>query len=411
MKKLEGVKKIAQKCLKCENPLCSKACPLNNPIPLILELIQNDKIEEAKTLLFNNSNATFICSKLCDFKKNCYGNCVLNKKGTPVPFYEVEEYLSSFYSDKYLIKDHKLDGLKIIIFGAGLSGISFAIDASRFGADVTLVEKENRIGGVLYTMLPRFRFDDSVISVYEEILNNLGVKVELNKEFGKDYLIEDTKEYDLCIFANGLDKFKNTLGDSKYLLKSDQILKLAKENKYLIKDKKVLVIGGGNVAMDVARTLNNSNNNVHIVYRRNIENAAASQKEIADAINEGVIFKECVAPVSMNFDCDVLKSLTVEKMNLVDDGSARLNFVKTGIYEEIFCDYIVEAIGQNGDYEYLKKNLPNLFDESGWIKEEGIKENNTFYFATGDYLTGASSFSNATSVSNKIIRKVIEKLC
>lgn len=410
MTNIENIKKIAKKCLKCKNARCSSSCPINNPIPEIMELINNEQIEEAKKLLFNNSNVSLVCSKLCDHQKLCYGNCVLNKISEPIPFYQVEEYLSQFYSENFLIYDQSLKNKKIIIIGAGISGISLAIDFAKSGADVTIVEKEDRIGGIIYTMLPRFRFDDSIIQKYEKILDNLGVKIILNCEFGKDFSIFDTKLYDACIFAMGLEFFKSTFSDNPYLLKANDILSKAKKQQAVISNYKVLVIGGGNVAMDVARTLKKMNNEVEIVYRRDIANSPAAKKEIADALDENIIFNECLAPVKLIFENKMLKALEVEKMDLIDDGSQRKSFRPTGKYQQINCDYIVEAIGQNGNYQYVKDNLPEIFDQNGWINSNGVKKDSTYYFATGDYLQGASSFSHATKVSKEIFRKVKEIL-
>ena len=142
MEKFQEVKKIAKKCLKCQNPLCVKGCPLNNPIPEILTLIENDNIVEAYNILFKNSNVPYICSNLCDKEKSCYGNCVLNKKQDAVPFYIVEEYLSSFYNEDKFEKP-LTNNKNAIVIGSGVAGINASIMLALEGFNVTIVEKEN----------------------------------------------------------------------------------------------------------------------------------------------------------------------------------------------------------------------------------------------------------------------------
>ena len=410
MDKFQEIKKIAQKCLKCNNPLCVKGCPLNNPIPEILSLIEKENIIEACNLLFSNTNVAYICSNLCDKEKSCYGSCVLNKKGDPVPFYKVEEYLSSFYNeDKF--KEHKNTNKNAIVVGSGVAGINSAIKLSEEGFNVTIVEKENKIGGVVNNSLPSFRFDDSVLNVYQNILNDLGVKVLLNKEFGKDILFEDLLKYDVCVFAMGTMISKKNFEDSEFVIDAIEVLSDYKKGLNKINDKKVIVTGGGNVAMDVARTLIRCNNDVTIVYRRDLENAPSSKLEINLAKDEGVKFLECFSPVSLDFEENILKSATFEKTILVNDPtSSRKKFEKTGIFENIQCDYIVEAIGQNADYKYLKEKLPTIFKEDGWPIDGCIKYENTLFICVGDYNLGASSFAKATQHSKTSIRKVLEKI-
>ena len=410
MKKFEEVKKIAKKCLKCKNPLCVKGCPLNNPIPEILTLIENDNIVDACNKLFENTNVPYICSNLCDKEKSCYGNCVLNKKEDAVPFYIVEEYLSSFYNEDKFIKSKDINK-SVVIIGSGVAGINAAIMLSLEGFNVTIVEKENRIGGVINNSLPRFRFDDSILNTYEKILNKLNVNILLNKEFGINLSFEDLLKYDVCIFAMGTMESKLNFEKSEFVIDAIEILSEYKEGIKRINNKKVIVTGGGNVAMDVARTLIRCNNEVTIVYRRDLENAPSSKHEIHLAKNEGVKFLECYSPVSLNVEEDVLKSATFEKTVLVNDPtSSRKKFEKTGIFENIECDYIVEAIGQNADYKYIKTKLPEMFNENGWPIDECIKHENTLFICAGDYNLGASSFARATAHSKKVVRKVLENI-
>lgn len=406
----EEVKKIAKKCIKCTNPSCVKACPLNNPIPEILKSIENDKLDLAKELLFSNTNIPYICSNLCDKEKSCYGSCVLNKKNDPAPFYLVEEYLSSFY-DKGLFIKKSSNNKSAIIIGSGVAGINASIKLAVEGFKVTLIEKENRIGGVINNTLPSFRFDDSILNKYEEILSKLEVNVLLNNELFKDVSFDELLKYDVCLFAMGTQVSKMSFKDSDFSYDALEILAAYKNNKKLIENKKVIVTGGGNVAMDVARVLLRCNNDVTICYRRDMKNAPSSKHEINLAKEEGVKFNECISPVSLIMDNELLKGIKFEKMDLVDDPvSSRKTFVKTGKYEDIACDYLVEAIGQNADYNILKSKLHQMFNEDGWPVNEVIKYQNTLFASIGDYNLGASTFAKAQNNSNEMIRKVLERI-
>lgn len=410
MKKISEVKKIAKNCLKCKQPSCVKHCPINNPIPEILSLIEKDDIDSARNLLFNNSNGSIICSKLCDFNKQCYGNCVLSRKGKGIKFYEVEDFLSKSYEIKMPKKVVKKS--KVAIIGAGISGISLAIDLKTRGYDVTIFEKKDKLGGVLTDSIPNFRFDESHLDKYYEILNSLKINVLYNKEWGVNLKIENLTEYKFIVFAMGTYKSKKTLPVHSNVLDSLSVLQAYKNNIEVLENKNVIVIGGGDVAIDVARTLKRTNNNVSIVYRRDIKNAPASFSEIELAISEGVNFKECLAPVDLILDNDVLVGLRVEKMNLVKDpNSTRLTFEKTNEFMNLDCEYIVEAVGLNADYQYTKEVLPELFNEKV-CRDENMKleKNNQVFMATGDYLLGASSFVKALKQAKNTLN-IIESYC
>lgn len=409
MKNIDDIKKIAKKCLNCKNPSCVKGCPIENPIPEVLKLVLNDEIDEACKVLFANTNGSAICSRLCDINKQCFKNCILTKKNGGVNFSEVEKYLSEYYDLKYLEKSNDIKKEKVAIIGGGISGISTSIDLSKLGYRVTIFEKTSYLGGVIKDSLPEFRFNSSLMSKYEDILKALDIKVEYNKDFGNNLVIDDLKDYKFVILAMGTYLSKSTLSKHTNVLDALTSLELYKQNRLTITNKKVLVIGGGNIALDVARVLKRLNNDVNIVYRRDIDNSPASKEEIMATLKDGVIFRQCLAPIEIILnDNKELTGLRVEKMNLVKDvNSTRLTFEKTGEYLNIDCDYIVEAIGLNADYIYTKLVYPELFNEKGWIDENKyIIKDNQVIMATGDYLTGASSFVNALRSAKNTVKVV-----
>lgn len=418
MKKVDEIREIAQKCLKCKNPGCVKQCPLGNDIPHILEECVHNNMEQAKTILLQSTYASLICATLCDFERSCYGGCILNhSKSGGVPFYEVEAYLASRITPSDFQKKSNLHPKRIAIIGAGISGITAAILFQMQGHLVTLFDQHDKIGGVLIDSLPDFRFDQRIVEKYETILHHLGITICLNKKLYKDFEMKDLKDYDVILLAMGTQEAKTLFTTNGVdIFDAMDILRKAKRREEMFKNRNVVVIGGGNVAMDVARTLSRNQNKVTIVYRRDLENAPASKKEIEDALFDQVVFQTLRAPVSPVYVDQQLIGLETEITEIVDEKDGiRKQFIKTGKKEVISCDAIVEAIGLNARYEELKKEIPALFDDTGWIKEEAIVELNypgskTIVATCGDYCTGASTFAKASAHTIKIVSRLLEMI-
>lgn len=412
--KLDNIKNIAQRCLKCKKPLCKEYCPLHNNIPVILNYINNDQIVEAKKELLKTTNMSFICSKLCDHEKSCYGHCALrNTSDGSIAFYEVENYLSSLISESDYEKNNQTKTKsKIAIIGAGVSGINVAIELAKLGLDITLFDKNNQIGGVITDSLPNFRFNDNVVNVLIAILKKLNVEMVFNKEFGNNLNFDDLNDFDYIVFATGTMLSKKIFEDNPFVYDGIKLLEDGKNNIQNINNTNILVIGAGNVAMDVSRLLIRSDNKVNIVYRRNIANSPASKKEIEMAIKDGVNFIELRSPKQLVFDkSNKLIGLEVEITELIKDvNSTRLSFKSTGKYETIPCDIVVEALGTNANYDYLKSFIPDLLDENGWPNSKIYQYKNQKVLLTGDYLTGATSFASAVATSNKTIELIKEDI-
>lgn len=412
MKDFEEIERIASRCIHCANPNCVKKCPLGNRIPDILEAVCNHQIDLAKNMLLQTSSSAYVCSRLCDFERKCYGACVLNKtKDKGIPFYEVESYLANFIQKEDFSCDSVLKKEKVAIIGAGISGITIAIEFAKTGFDTTLFEKNDRIGGVISDSLPNFRFDDSVvIKEYMEILNYLNVKINYHRDFGKNLHFIDLENFDIVVFALGTSISKSLFDKNQYIIDSMDVLKSAKRNQEYMSGKQVVVIGGGNVAIDVARTLIRNNNEVSIVYRRDLENAPASKKEIEEALNDGVQFLPLFAPIRPIYHHQELIGLEVERTKVVETlNSGRKNFVLTGEKTKIDAQIIVEAIGQNADYHLIKEKYPTLFNKEGWVGEPAIIVDKQRIIAiTGDFLTGPSDFATASMTAKKTFQNIME---
>lgn len=397
--------KLISSCLKCKKPLCKTKCPSNVDIPLIVRELENNNIDKALDIILENHSIPFICGPLCDQNKQCGAGCVKHLEFMK----EVETQLGDYFlsNNKYFTLLENKKDVKVAIIGGGVAGASCAYQLLRKGYDVTIFDKENSLGGIVQHYLPNFRYDNSKMINFIERLVSMGLKIEYNKTFGDNLLIEDLNEFKYIVLALGTTKYVNVLPKDKHVLSAFDILYSYQTNQDLsiYENKSLLVLGGGNVAYDVARCLKRSNAYVKIVYRRDIKNSPASIKEIEIAKKEGIIIEELKSPVELVYENEEFVGVKFEKMELVDTGETRKSFRGLNEFEVINCDYVIEALGSRCDYQYLKKIKPELFNESNYIKDDyHLNENRIF--VCGDYLTGAATFSSA-SHSGVLTSKII----
>ena len=398
--------KIVNSCITCKVPTCSKYCMLHLPINDIMKLLQEGSEEDAATLLYNNTVFPFVCGKLCDVNRKCYGHCVKSKMNGAVKFSSVEAYLGHKYIKKLFVVPPFTLNVKPAIIGGGITALAIAVRLINNGIRPTIYEKTSNLGGVLSNSLPDFRYDKTD---YQKVIKFVEKHADVyyQKELGNNLFIEDLKGYDDVVIALGSSLARSSLNDEAVY----QALNLL-EDKNLrekIKNKSVIVLGGGNVAFDIARTMKKLENNVTIAYRRNLASAPASTDEINDTLNEQVKIKECVSPIEVIKKDNEILGLKVEQMELFDDGTGRLNFKKTGIYDTIKTDVIIEALGSTPDYNYLKKVYPNLFADNGYIiAGDDCQTPINHLYVGGDFYTGAKDFNTALS-SSEIISKVLLK--
>lgn len=402
--KILNVNEIASSCIKCKSPSCSKKCELGTKIPDILELIDNGLELEAAKLLYLDNPFPFVTGSLCDVDRKCYGNCIKSKVKDSVKYYEVESYLGNKYLDLLFNENIKLKDSKVAIVGGGIAGLTVAIKLIHAGFKPTIYEKSNHLGGILYHTLPSFRFDKTnYIKVIEYIEKHSNVYY--GKILGENLLKEDLESYKVVVLTTGASLERKTIDESICAIEllSDQ------DRLNTIKDKNIVVIGGGNTAMDVSRSLA-KNNNVTIVYRRNLANSPASKREINDMLASNVKVLECLAPKSVIKEDGLIKGLLSTVMELYDDGSSRLNFRKTDKEVIIDCDIIIEATGSMCDYTYLKEVYPEIFNESGWIDtnsnfETCIKG----LYVGGDLYYGPKYFNSAIHSGNVISKDILSR--
>lgn len=281
----------ANRCLNCKKPMCQKGCPVHTPIPHIIQMFKENQVMDAGKELFENNPMSVICSIVCNHEQQCAGNCVLGRKGNPVHFSSIENYISDTYLDRMEIQKVEKKGKRVAVIGAGPAGLTAVIILAKAGYDVTIFEWKDEIGGIMRYGIPEFRLSKSILDRYKKRLLDMGIKIRPNTTIGAVLKIDDLLRdgYASIFVGTGVWKARN-LGIHGECLGNVQfgIDYLANPSGYELGEN-VAVIGMGNAAMDVARTaLRNGARHVTL-YARGTR-AAASSHEISYAKLDGAEF-------------------------------------------------------------------------------------------------------------------------
>lgn len=393
----------ANRCLGCKNPQCQKGCPINTPIPEVIKLLKDNKLDEAGRILFENNPLTTVCSLICNHEKQCEGHCVLGKKGAPVHFSLIEDYVSSTYASKMTKGPAPSNGIKVAIVGSGPAGITIAILLARMGYQVTIFEEKDKIGGILRYGIPEFRLPKSVIDdIQYRHLEMKGIKIRPNTRVGGAIGIEQLFRdgYKAIFIGTGVWR-PNTLG-----IKGESLGNVHYGINYLNNPdvyklgEKVIVIGAGNAAMDVARTAIR-HGTTKLTCFSITKKVAASQYEFSYAKLEGVEFEYNKKPVEITDDgvifCDVIEN---------EDGT----FTEIEGSQKLYpADSVIISISQ-GPKSTLVRTTAGLnatdrgllaVDESGHTSRPGI-------FASGDVVNGARTVVEAVAYSKQVAQAMHE---
>jgi len=393
----------ASRCLGCKNPQCQKGCPINTPIPEVIKLLKANKLDEAGWMLFENNPLTTVCSLICNHEKQCEGHCVLGKKGAPVHFSVIESYISSTYASKMTKGPAPSNGIKIAIVGSGPAGITIAILMARMGYQVTIFESKDKIGGILRYGIPEFRLPKAVIDdIQYRHLEMKGIKIRPNTRIGGaigvDELIRDG--YKAIFLGTGVWK-ANTLG-----IKGESfgnvhyaINYLNNPDVYKLGDK-VIVIGAGNAAMDVARTALRHGSREVTCFSLS-KTIAASQYEFSYAQLEGVDFQYNRKPVEIVDDGVVFR-------DIIENEDGTFTEVE-GSDTLVSADSVIISISQGplnaivSTTSGLETNSRGLLiaDECGRTSRPGI-------FASGDVVNGARTVVEAVAYSKRVAEAMHE---
>ena len=386
----------AQTCLDCKKPRCQTGCPVGTPIAEMIRLFLSGDIKEAGEKVFQNNPLSIICSLVCPHEKHCEGHCILNKKSIPVNVGGIENYISTYYMNYKEFEKPIPNGRNLAIIGSGPAGISLAMMMAMKGYHVTMYEGNEQIGGVLRYGIPDFRLDKTILDKIEVNLKKLGVNIRKNIMIGKHITLDDMQRdgFDAIFIGTGVWAPKKLGIKGESLGNVHFAIDYLKTPKAYELGKRVVVIGAGNVAMDVARTvIRNGANDVSIMYRKGEEDMPAEKIEIDHAKIDGVKFK--------------LHSLPLE---LTEKG---IRYITTNqeINEECFeeADSILVAISQTARDLIVKNNTGLSLGENGLLQsdENGITARKGV-FASGDVVTGARTVVEAVAFSKRVAISIEE---
>lgn len=391
----------AQTCLDCKKPKCQTGCPVGTPIAEMIRLFLSGDIKEAGEKVFENNPLSIICSLVCPHEKHCEGHCVLNKKSTPVNVGGIENYISTYYMNYREFEKPISNGRNLAIIGSGPAGISLAMMMALKGFNVTMYEGNDQIGGVLRYGIPDFRLDKTILDKIETNLKKLGVKIRKNIMIGKNITLDDLQRdgFDAIFIGTGVWAPKKLGIKGESLGNVHFAIDYLKTPKAYDLGKKIVVIGAGNVAMDVARTaIRNGGNDVSIMYRKGEVDMPAEKIEIDHAKIDGVKFKLHRLPLELT-EKGIRYMTTDQEIN-------RENF------EE--ADSILVAISQTARDLIVKNNTGLSLGENGLLQsdENGVTARRGV-FASGDVVTGARTVVEAVAFSKRVavsIEEFISKL-
>jgi len=400
----------ALRCLLCKKPKCSmQGCPVHTPIPECMLLYRQGKLDEAGELLIRNNPLTAITSQVCDWKVFCYGHCVLNVKKIPVRWYEIEQEISMDYLFKYRLerRSGELAGKKIALVGAGPVGMAAAFWLYEAGAEVSLLDANERLGGVLRYGIPAFRLDKKYVDAFEKMFADAGIIFRGGVEVGRDVSLEElSASFDAVIIGAGAEKPANLHipGEERAL----QALPFLKDPSACELGRKVIVIGGGNVAMDACRTAQRLGAETWVYYRKTFENMPANPLEVEEAREDGVQFRVFQAPVEVKEGGVVFRDCE----NVVpEDGGRVITRIIEGTDHFVACDTLITAISEKPDFR-LFDNTSAVMGEDGWplLDESQRVQGLPNVWVAGDFCLGPKSVVEAVASARIVVDKLKEVL-
>ena len=403
----------AKRCLNCKNPLCVQGCPVSINIPAFIQQVKERNFEEAYQIISQSSALPAVCGRVCPQESQCEGKCIRGIKGEPVSIGKLERFVADWARENGIKpkKAEKLNGHKVAVIGSGPAGLTCAGDLAKLGYEVTIFEALHEAGGVLSYGIPEFRLPKTkVVAAEVENVKSLGVKIETNVVIGKsttiDQLIEDEGFEAVFIGSGaGLPRFMGIPGEqangvfsANEFLTRNNLMKAFRDDydTPIAHGKKVAVVGGGNVAMDAARTALRLGAEVHVIYRRSEAELPARAEEVHHAKEDGIIFDLLTNPVEiLTDDKDWVTGIRCIRMELGEpDASGRRRPVEIpGSEFEIEVDEVIMSLGTSPNplissttygLDVNRRKCIVAEEETGKTSKEGV-------YAGGDAVTGAAT--------------------
>lgn len=421
----------ASRCLNCRNPRCVGACPVSIRIPEFIAHVTSGNFSEAAAVIAKDSSLPAVCGRVCPQETQCEGSCILGIKGEPVAIGKLERFVADWSRENGGVKPEVApsNGKKVAVIGSGPAGLACASDLAKLGYDVTIFEALHRPGGVLEYGIPEFRLPkDKVVAAEINSVKALGVRIETNVIAGRTVTVDDLLDNEgfSAVFIGsgaGLPRFMNIPGEhfngvfsANEFLTRNNLMKAYRDDydTPIHTGKKVVVVGGGNVAMDAARTALRLGAETTIVYRRTEKELPARQEEVHHAKEEGILFSMLTNPVEVIGDENGwVKAVRCIRMELGEpDESGRRSPVEIpGSEFDIETDTVIMSLGTSPNpliartTEGLETNRRGCIvaDESGATSRPGV-------FAGGDAVTGAATVILAMGAGRKAAAAIHEYL-
>ena len=403
----------ASRCLNCKNARCITGCPVNINIPAFIAEVKEGNFEKASQVIGESSALPAVCGRVCPQESQCEGKCILGIKGEPVSIGKLERFTADWARENNIapIPAKEKKGKKVAVIGSGPAGLTCAGDLAKMGYDVKIFEALHEAGGVLVYGIPEFRLPKQTVVAHEvENVKKLGVEIETNVIIGKSITIDELineEGYDAVFIGSGagLPKFMGIPGEqangvfsANEFLTRNNLMKAFRDDydTPIHQGKKVAVIGGGNVAMDAARTALRLGAEVHIVYRRSEAELPARAEEVHHAKEEGIIFDLLTNPKEILVDENGhVKGMKVVKMELGEpDASGRRRPVEIpGSEYDMDVDTVIMSLGTSPNplissttkgLEVNKRRCIIAEEETGKTSKDGV-------YAGGDAVTGAAT--------------------
>lgn len=425
----------AQRCIQCKKPKCISGCPVGIDIPAFIAAIAEEKFQEAVDIIKRDNMLPAVCGRVCPQESQCQGVCILGLKAEPIAIGQLERYVADFERAQAENCENPEEincpvpapatGKYIAVVGSGPAGLSAAAELARRGHSVTIFESLHEAGGVLMYGIPAFRMPKDIVQFEIDQVKRLGVEIKTNHIVGRSVSVEELLAYDAVFLGTGagLPYFMGIPGENlPGVYSANEFLtrvNLMGANRFPEMDtpvkvgKKVVVIGGGNVAMDAARVARRMGAEVTLMYRRSEADMPARRDEVRHAKEEGVIFMTATNPIAFLGENNAVCGVQAIKMELGtagDDGRCSFYPIEGSAFK-VEADVIVEAIGQ-GPNPLLLRMMPDLTrNRNGSVAVNCLGETSMpKVYAGGDVATGAATVILAMGTAKEAAISIDKKL-